>query len=698
MIKITGNIHSYSKEMEAAFQIKEKLIKEWPDIEESEDDNISIMISAHLTTGKNREIDLIVTGNFKNPKKIKPRNHEMCTIYPEKRNSKGEVISPAKEISSDEIFIENFFIIIECKKVPPKLLKIENGNLLVKYPDKPFYDNVTEQSSQQLFSLKKHLGNQLYFKKLDSNKRSIPFIFNMIYLQDISDDDKRSGKVKVFQKNHSWADIAQSMISQISDFGRLNPKKYDEKVICSSFDAEHAEYLMGEKYLLSKEFSDLDQIQMARIAKKGTQSWLGHIGKKMLIISGIGGAGKTIRILQLAKQLYEDSSSRILILTYNNALIANIERLLVLSGINSKQSNDKFIKFRTIHSFMGDIINKHGIANISKQNFFEQYKTELLDKLSHDIDLLNESELIEAKGKFNDKAINYVFVDEGQDTDPREAKIIERIFDYKNIVVANGINQEVRETMSFNWESLLPANIDRKESVFKAKAKRARRMKANILSFIKAFATDELNDDEYLNVKAIDDAFGGSIHIIENSNLSDSKQKIDEIINKAKHNSSDNSKILNIDILLLLQDKKDGEDFVNKLKDYDYEVWNAFGKSERRSIPKNTNTLRVVPYTSVRGLEGWSCVLFKFDDFWERAYAKGLDYAKSESSQKSLFKSESESAEEFAKNYAAKWLLIALTRAVDSLIIQIDDRNSYIGKKLYEIHKKSKDYVSWTQN
>jgi len=57
-----------------------------------------------------------------------------------------------------------------------------------------------------------------------------------------------------------------------------------------------------------------------------------------------------------------------------------------------------------------------------------------------------------------------------------------------------------------------------------------------------------------------------------------------------------------------------------------------------------------------------------------------------------------ESAEEFAKNYAAKWLLIALTRAVDSLIIQIDDRNSYIGKKLYEIHKKSKDYVSWTQN
>ena len=92
-----------------------------------------------------------------------------------------------------------------------------------------------------------------------------------------------------------------------------------------------------------------------------------------------GGTGKTIRLLQLAKQLHNDSSSRILILTYNHALISNLKRLLYLSGISSNLSEQKFIVFQTIHSFMRNVMKKHDLIDLADDKFLEDYDKNLKD-------------------------------------------------------------------------------------------------------------------------------------------------------------------------------------------------------------------------------------------------------------------------------------------------------------------------------
>jgi hypothetical protein len=41
------------------------------------------------------------------------------------------------------------------------------------------------------------------------------------------------------------------------------------------------------------------------------------------------------------------------------------------------------------------------------------------------------------------------------------------------------------------------------------------------------------------------------------------------------------------------------------------------------------------------------------------------------------------------------WSLIPLTRAIDTLVITIKDKNSDIAKKLYEFHKENSEFIEW---
>ena len=62
--------------------------------------------------------------------------------------------------------------------------------------------------------------------------------------------------------------------------------------------------------------------------------WFEECGTKMLLFSGHGGTGKTIRLLQLANKLKNDDSAVVLFLTYNVALRSNLTRLAKLMRMN----------------------------------------------------------------------------------------------------------------------------------------------------------------------------------------------------------------------------------------------------------------------------------------------------------------------------------------------------------------------------
>ena len=53
------------------------------------------------------------------------------------------------------------------------------------------------------------------------------------------------------------------------------------------------------------------------------------------------------------------------------------------------------------------------------------------------------------------------------------------------------------------------------------------------------------------------------------------------------------------------------------------------------------------------------------------------------------------SEDEKKKIYATRWLLIPLTRAIDTIVLQIENKNSYISNILRKIYEKNTEFIEW---
>ena len=74
----------------------------------------------------------------------------------------------------------------------------------------------------------------------------------------------------------------------------------------------------------------------------------------MILLRGAGGTGKTVLLLQIARYLHDTQDARILLLTYNHALVGELFRLLVLLRID-RQIRFGSIVVRTVHGYLGEM-------------------------------------------------------------------------------------------------------------------------------------------------------------------------------------------------------------------------------------------------------------------------------------------------------------------------------------------------------
>lgn len=116
-------------------------------------------------------------------------------------------------------------------------------------------------------------------------------------------------------------------------------------------------------------------------------------------------------------------------------------------------------------------------------------------------------------------------------------------------------------------------------------------------------------------------------------------------------------------------------------KAWGLECWDAVDPHERDASPTSVNQYRIVQYESCRGLEGWVVVNFALDEFFD--YKRGRAQF-NESERSGLFFDEQEAAIDYAK----KWIMIPLTRAIDTLVIHVSDPDSYVGKVLMKLCRK----------
>lgn len=98
------------------------------------------------------------------------------------------------------------------------------------------------------------------------------------------------------------------------------------------------------------------------------------------------------------------------------------------------------------------------------------------------------------------------------------------------------------------------------------------------------------------------------------------------------------------------------------------------------------NNTRCLLYESCRGLEAWNVMCIDLDKFYKDKYVS--DFAEEYASEAmGLFKDE-ESREKYKAQYAALWVFMAITRAMDTLYIKLQDPFSPFSKRILKWAKQ----------
>jgi hypothetical protein len=236
--------------------------------------------------------------------------------------------------------------------------------------------------------------------------------------------------------------------------------------------------------------------------------------------------------------------------------------------------------------------------------------------------------------------------------------------------VADGVDQFAeKQPRRCAWDIAQPRQI--------VSLRRSLRLKANLCRFAARFASDCGVD---WDMEPNDDVPGGQIRVI----LGDYWPLHKEVM--AQHLAQGNNPI---DALFCVTASKEARysNFAQMLESTGAQVWDGTKKAARQDYPRELAQHRIVKYDSCRGLEGWTVVCLDLDAFFMRKLNEGREQRTDD-----LF----DSPEEAALRHAARWCLIPFTRAIDTLIIQLDER-SVLWRRLEPIARSHQDFVEIIQ-
>ena len=396
---------------------------------------------------------------------------------------------------------------------------------------------------------------------------------------------------------------------------------------------------------------------------------------KLSIYRGRAGTGKTIGLIQLAISLVDQEDARVLILTYNRALVSDLRRLFTLADLPDLFSSS-CVAINTMHSFfyrLADEVLFNGA--LDGKRFLEEYETILHELLSFFESGVEAVELIK-EVMHGDSFLNwdYCMIDEAQDWLKVEQEIILKLFVPGRVIVADGGQQFVRRIEIGDWSSSPNRNS--------IKLKYCLRQKSNLIKFVNRYL-DALGKSEY-KIADPGKLAGGKV-VICSENMQ-RFQVFEEELKKLKQAGN-----IPYDMLFLVPNtmvSKEPRKFVekNSYSEHGFFLWDGTNEEERKSFSQLGDEERVLQYDSSRGLEAWTVVCVAFDQFVEEKRNAPAELLR----QESLYL---ESAEDKRIKNMINWLLIPLTRAIDTIVITISDWNSPTAKLLKKLAEENPDYV-----
>jgi len=647
MIRVFGATDS--PEYEAALQIRELFFSEYPDLRGSDKHQVTIIAGAKCHGQTVRDLDLVLLVNFDPPLTYQP----VLSFANPSRPDQPE--TPAS------VHIQSICTIIELKGHPPDGVRFIGSTAEVKYRKQ--WHNVTEQSDKQIYSLK----NYLSIKGLPT-----PYITNLIWFRNLQNVDLPPRPHNMLAGHITW-NMLFSVIAQV------NPPRLIHQQWTLTANPPNRETVEQIRLVLTEELipTQLDRRRMEQINAQSAQiqKLQKTVGQRLLILRGRGGAGKTIRLLQLAKTLYEEEGARVLILTYNKALVSDLRRTLTILGVVDEVAQ-RSVRIQTVHSLFYRMLYELGVMEVGRDDFLESY-----DNLkSETVHLLQTGLLLERdfaalkQANSSDFLWDYIFIDEAQDWPDDERQILFRFYPHSIFTVADGIDQLIRSVKPANW----PQAVDKAERTV-TPLRRCLRMKAGLTRFVSTLASElGLPSNEW---RANEQILGGRLIIIESESIYQQSFFADLLAYNASAGNEP------VDMLFCvppsLVHRTDVPTPVSLLPEWGFKVWDGTDPLQRGSYPTDSQQLRLVQYDSCRGLEGWVVVNFELDSFY--------DYKLNQLQQTTPTTTDPAAI----RLRAVRWLFIPLTRAMDTQVVHLTEQDSHLKDALKHAAQRHPDFVQW---
>lgn len=640
-----------SDEYIAATKLKEIILESIPASAVGE---IVLFASATLFGQAVKDIDLLMIGEIKS-------GYIVSADF-------NSIEGPIK----DKVYIQSFCTTIEIKRHDISGIFRNATDIYVRYGA----DNhcVTTQSNKQKYSATE------FFKKTQMYS---PYVTNVIWFTQATPTEIRglltnNGKVipsNVLGSSFDFKELMQLLIWQKPPYKKGKYYFFD-----SGYDSGSLNSIQNALSLFSKTKEQMGELTRRRIEQLTNKSFESNVlidtNGKVSIYRGRAGTGKTVGLIQTAIRLVDDEQARVLMLTYNKALVSDIRRLFALAEIPD-MFEENCLHISTLHSYFYRLVNTVLYdGKLSGDKFLDKYDSilkELLEFMQDEdsVSLVKEMCLSDTELDWD-----YVLIDEAQDWSNQERDIVLKLFEKGKIIIADGGQQFVRRIDPCDWSVVRERN--------NIKLKYCLRQKENLVGFINAYS--QKMDILGSKVLSKNNMPGGKVIITSDNKLFDiHAQEMERL--KAAGNIA-------YDMLYLvphsLVRKQDGDNQFAMKTQFEQRgmfFWDGTSSKNREGYSIDAEEIRLIQYDSARGLEGWTVVCMDFDVFLEE---KEKEYTDGKADSLIL-----ESPEERKKKYLYNWAMIPLTRAIDTLIITIKDPRSSVGKMLYEIARECADYVSW---
>lgn len=684
MIKVHGALDG-GDEVIAAKRIAEMAEKAMPGIANNNLVNLHIIPSAQIFSSHTRDVDILL-------------------IFFDRREKGVFISSTGREVRS-------FITTVELKSLTPEAVIFEGEKCFIDRRNGEGKDDVSVQSEKQKYAVRSYIGRVL---GRDKGFYPMPYITNLIWFPLYPKYDLPKFSGNVVGANPVWDDFLEVLALTTGSDDRhpietQSIEIYSKYIWKDSSPKERDLMLRGqldrivELFTKKIQLSNLDLKRFERVSSEHINSskkqYIGKLGTQLLTFRGRGGSGKTARLIDLAQFLYTERNKRVIILTYNNALVSDITRQFKHRRVNNEVGGAG-LSINTIHSFIGSWIKcfKSELLDEEKSNeiraessarlkemggdYWDRYeptKQALIEYISAGAITTEDVTKIKSENS-TDLDWDFILIDESQDWPESERDLIYNLYSPEKVVIADGEDQLVRTSNKINWR---PDNLNIESQT--VTLRKSLRMKSSLCIAIRKFAEQIEYDWE---LEEVTEVYGGRVVLVLGNAFDDKFQK--RLLATVKSEGAVPLDVLSCVPPSWVKKDENGSRYcvlARKLEEMGHLTWDGSNLVTRQDCATSMDQFRIVQYESCRGLEGWMSVNYALDEFYDFKLQNPDIPDKVRSS---LLFDEKEEAERYAK----KWLMIPLTRAIDTLVIHISNPESYLGSALLEMQSNYPDTVS----